>query len=231
MIKQLLAASVAAVTIAGAAGAATLSGTFTVEAVNATGMSGTASQATLANFNAAWAGTDLSPGTPSAFVTSTFTYTGALDFDTRGQGLSGTTISQFLDTGTGSSNEVASFGGLLNSSGSIGSSTATTTFYKFTAVNPQSLDFSIVHDDGVAVFDDNVLLGASVGPNSVLPNPTLIDGFDGGTLSFLYVSTNSDPSVFIVDATTPVPLPAAGFMLLAGLGGLAALRRKKAPTA
>ncbi len=43
------------------------------------------------------------------------------------------------------------------------------------------------------------------------------DGFNGGITSVNYSFNNP----------TPIPLPAAGLLLLAGLGGLAALRRRK----
>jgi hypothetical protein len=45
------------------------------------------------------------------------------------------------------------------------------------------------------------------------PNTTSFDGFDVDAVGVSNVS--------------PIPLPAAGFLLLAGLGGLAAVRRKK----
>lgn len=56
MFKSILIAAVAASTLAGAAGAATLTGRFFVSAVNATGLNTTESRATISNFLAARAG-------------------------------------------------------------------------------------------------------------------------------------------------------------------------------
>lgn len=47
----------------------------------------------------------------------------------------------------------------------------------------------------------------------------------------LNINAFFDPTVSVSYSVAAVPLPATGMMLLAGLGGMAALRRRKAPTA
>ncbi|ABD53713.1 VPLPA-CTERM sorting domain-containing protein [Jannaschia sp. CCS1] len=233
MFKKIVAASIAAVVFAGAAQAVPLSGVFDVVAINVTNASRAQSQATFGNYVDAINGVDTSPNTTSTFETHIFNYDGILDFDTRGEPFSPlTTISQFLSTGTGTLIGMDNtFGSLRNSQGNIDDATATTTFYFFSLKTATPYDLTITHDDGVAVFNNGDLLGGLVGPNAVQPEPTLVNGSVAGDLSFLYVSTNSDPSVFIVDAAevAPVPLPAGAVLLLGALGGLAVVRHRKRP--
>lgn len=228
----LTAASVALLAVATQAGAGTVSnidktsvtGTFSaafnVTAVNVTMLNSAQSQATISNFDAALAGT-LGDGN-EVFASDTFTYDGALDFGTSSG--SSTTIGSFLGSGSGTVDDLdGGFASLINSKGSIGSGTATTTFYLFEAVSDfLGGTFDIAHDDGVRV----VGVGGRSGPNS--ERGTRIEGFEGGSLAFLYVSTNSDPSVLRVDSdVSAVPLPAAAWMLLAGLGAIGVAGRRK----
>lgn len=67
-------------------------------------------------------------------------------------------------------------------------------------------------------------------PASVLPPGNLAAGFTGTRLREI----RGDGDWFSVDnqivhasATTPVPLPATGWMPIAGLGGLAAMHRRR----
>jgi hypothetical protein len=229
------AASTALLFIAGATNAATISGidknsvagtfsaSFNVTAINVTNLNRAQSRATLANYNAALGGS--LGGANGDFNTGTFTYSGALDFGTNVG--SGTTIGSFIGSGTGSSSLDPSslFGQLQNSKGRINNGSATSTFYLFEALGKFTAGtFDIAHDDGMLVLG----VGGVAGPTSV--KGTRVEGFGGGNLSFLYVSTNSDPSAFRVDSdVSVVPLPAAAWMLLAGVAALgAAGRRRKA---
>lgn len=198
------------------AAAATLSGTFTVQVVNKTNLTSAQSQATRANFDTYF-------NAASDNVTKdTFTYTGALDFATFGG--DSTTIAQWLASNVPGTEDInGTVGRLQLSKANINNGTATSTFFLFTLANLGATNFSIDHDDGIAVFDDGVRIGGNNGPTSQVT--TAVNGFNGGKFELLYVATNSNPSVLRVSA---VPVPAAGFLLLGALGGLAALRRRKA---
>lgn len=206
----------------------TFTANFDVTAVNVTNLSRSESEATVANFDAARAGT--LGGADSDSTVESFTYSGPLNFGTKAG--SSTTIGEFINSGVlnGGSTSLdltGSFAGLTNSKGNIDASpaTATTTFYLFQALGGgfTAGAIDIAHDDGVLVLG----AGGTPGPTSLVDTSI---SFGGGALSFLYVSTNSDPSIFRVDSEiSSVPLPAAGWMLLAGLGALgAAARRRKA---
>lgn len=217
------AAVTAASLLVGAANAATLSGTFEVTVVNVLNQSSASSQATMANFDAALlASTD-------GVTSDVFTYTGDLDFGTS-DGTDATTVAGWLASNPDGLSAVsgldADVAALQLSKPNISSGSATTSFFLFDLVAPLGAsDFTIGHDDGVAVFDDGVKIGGNKGPNAF--KTTQVDGFDGGEFSLLYVATNGDPSILNVDAT-PIPLPAGLPLLAAGLGGLLALRRRRA---
>ena len=229
MIERVLTvAAIATLSMTATVQAATLSGLFDVTAVNVTNLDSTESQATVANFDAALL--DTLGGDNSVSVVDSFTYDGDLDFRVGSPQTADFSISQFLDTGTGTVDGLeSSFGDMQLSFPNIGDGTATTTFFFFTLTQDLGAGtFDITHDDGVVAFDDGELLGGNVGPTG--ERNTIIGGFDGGTASFLYVATNGNPSIFEVDTDaelSPVPLPAAGWMLLAGVGGLAAASKRR----
>lgn len=199
------------------ASAATLSGVFNVKVVNQTNLNSAQSQATISNFNTYYnAGAD-------GVNRDMFTYTGDLFF-----GPGAATIATWLATGTpgGVNGLDATVGGKQLSKGNINTGTATTSFFLFEYVgNLIAGDFTIGHDDGVAVLDDDNLLGGFVGPNSF--RVTGVPDFTGGKFELLYVATNNNPSRLEVDFA-PIPLPAGGVLLLTALAGVAALRRRKA---
>ena len=228
--KIFLAAAVAAIVTTGAGQAATLTGAFSVTAVNVTNLDSAQSQATRANFDAALdkanGGTSGFGGMDSVATADSFGYVGPLDFETSNG--SATTITDWLLTGAGASalsGLDGAFGGLTQSKSNINNGSATTTFYLFEAdFSVPAGDFTVRHDDGIAVFEDGGLLGARVGPTSV--KTTMVPGFGGGEFEILYVATNNDPSILEVDVA-PIPLPAAAWMLISAVAGMGFLARKR----
>ncbi len=214
MLKTLVSAAIIAVTVTGAASAATLNGIFSVDIYHRTGANTAQSAANEANL----AG--------STFL-QTITYKGDLDFKTNNGNLS--TIGDWLATGfngvvTGLNALTA---GTQLSASNINNGSAVTTFFDFTATFLSGFDSIIRHDDGITVFDDGTQLATSANPTTVID--TIVNGFDGGTFRLIYAATNNDPSILKVtgdNLPAPVPLPAGMPLILAGLGGLAMLRKR-----
>ena len=225
MFKSILAATAITIGTIGSATAATLSGSFFVEVSHVTNLNSAESQATLSNFNAARAGT--LGGVDSTSTNDLFIYGGSLSFRVPGPQDASQRIDDWLDTGNGVVIGLdTTLGALQLSEANIDDGTAQTTFFLFRRLEPLAAgSFSINHDDGIAVFEDGNLIGGVLGPTS--ETTTVVNGYGGGVLSILYVATNGNPSVFEVDFTpVPVPLPASLPLLLAGVGGLAFLRRR-----
>lgn len=231
MLKKLILTSIAMGFIGAAASAATLSGNFNVTAINVTNLDRQESKATAANFAAALAGGF--GGADSVTTMDTFSYSGDFDFRVEGpQRLLPYTVGAWLQTGTGTSTILDDASGQALAAKQLSfpdvdQATAITTFFLFTSVDTfKAADFSVTHDDGVALVDDGVIIADFKGPNSV--RTSQLDGFDGGTLGFLYVATNGNPSILEIDMSpTPVPLPAGGLLMITGFAAFAAARRRK----
>ncbi|SFT97650.1 VPLPA-CTERM sorting domain-containing protein [Sedimentitalea nanhaiensis] len=217
MKTVLIASAMAAFSIVGSAGAATLNGTFSFDIYQRTDANSAQSEATTGNIAA------------STFLQNV-TYSGDIDFGTFNG--NATTIGDWLGSGvngavSGLTNAVAA---LQLSKSDIGNGTATTTFFDITATFASSFDSIIRHDDGITAFDDGIAYATSAQPTTVID--TIANGFDGGQWRLIYAATNNDPSVLKVTGDnlptpTPVPLPAGGLLLITGMGAVAALRRRK----
>ncbi|QIE54075.1 VPLPA-CTERM sorting domain-containing protein [Pikeienuella piscinae] len=208
-IKHLLAGVVTAAAMVGSAHAAT----FSIDIYNfdANGIEADAA-ATAANVGA-------------QTLLETVSYSGPLDFSVdAANGLS--TIGDFFASGSGSvSGLSAGVAGLTLSSGA-GSSSAvfrTTTFLDITANFASGFYGDIMHDDGISLFDDGILVTAA----SAQPPTTQITtaySFDGGAFRLIYAAANGDPSVLNV---SQVPLPATALLLVGAIGGLGFVSRRR----
>jgi hypothetical protein len=202
-----LAASIAT----GAAQAATVSGTFTIDVYHYdSGGDQNKAYATAGNV-----------ADHSADLVATVTYTGALDFLSHDQS-SSPTISSFLTSNGGSIVSVTNVAGLgLGNLLSSGSYRATTLFDIKADAFDRILDGTgvIHHDDGITFYDDGGATGSYPQPTTqVATNYT----FNGGQFRLVYAAANGDPSVLNVEGTV-VPLPATALLLLSGLAGLLAM--------
>lgn len=220
-MKKLTLAAVAATTMlfAGAADATSyLNGTFSVDIRQRVDVDRDEASATVANFDV-------------ATLLGTITYTGDINFGlTEFVGVdSPSTIRNFLDTNIGGSYSVTSsaVSGFLDkqlSKGSIDDGSAIATFFEFTAPgDDDTIRGTIIHDDGIMMSLDDILVAESGRPTKVISTPFAAGS---GAVNLLYVATNSDPSVLRVEVA-PVPLPAAGGLLVAGLAGLGFLSRRR----
>ena len=170
-------------------------------------------------------------GADTVAITSDFMFEGALDFGTF-DGTDGTTIQQWLNTSVGSTTTWigSDLGDTQLSKDGIGNGTATTSFFYFELVEDLGAgDFIVTHDDGFAIFNGEEAgqnrVGGRNGPTVEVVTEVL--GFEGGVFELLYVATNGDPSVLNVNYdASEIPVPASLPLLMAGIGGLAFMRRR-----
>lgn len=209
-LTTLLAAAVLAVGVALGAAAGPMTGTFTIDVYrgNGGGSIGAAGVQALAT-------NPLITGTPYAVVT----YTGDIDFFLGSGGTN--TIAAFLNSGTGS---YTATGGDLNVQLSAGGFAQTTVLdlYGTTAVG---LTGTVTHDDGIGIYQGNVLVTAVAASAPTSPVGTSYS-LAAGDFRIVYVAANGLPEQLSITAT-PVPEPMSMALLGAGLVGLAGLRRRR----
>jgi hypothetical protein len=162
---------------------------------------------------------------PAGTVSATGTYTGAINFLTNGSGAGSTSlVSDFFNSVAGSSTTGLS---TVLSLPLSAPTFKTVTLFEFTVSG--LVAGSILHDDGVSLFQGGVNLtpGQSAPTVAELAN---FSGLNGGTFTLWYAAGNGNPEQLDLNL---VPLPSTWIMLLTAFSGLAFLlyRRNKAAPA
>ncbi len=202
-LRHTTAIALAAIAIGGAASAATLNGTFNIDIYNFNaGGSSAAAAATPANVTA------------NGPAIASVVYTGDLSFSTAG---GGSTIQDFLVSGGGTILG-PDLSGYSLSTGGFG----TTTLFDITFATAAGISGTISHDDGISLFNNGSLVADSSNPTVQIDTDYALSA---GTVRLIYSAANGDPEILNVDVNE-VPLPAAGWLLFAGLGGIAAMKRR-----
>ncbi len=113
-----------------------------------------------------------------------------------------------------------------------GTGTATYDVEATLAFDPPSASVTSGGSGNVLLLSGNIVAGLLTW-NDVPATLFLADGsevlvdFEGGVGIFLGSSTTTTASVTLESVPAPIPLPASGVLLLAGLGGLSLMRRKR----
>lgn len=199
-----------------------------------------------AGFNAV-AGAMPFTGSPAS---ASFTYTGSLNFDLnqpQNSTNAGDLNSEFFATATNggvgadygitgysgsgnfgdaNANYVAGLAGFLAGSASASSYNWGSFYTIQLGLLAAGTVLTVTHDDGFSIFQNGVRIGSTTaGPTSRITEQVTLDA-TAETILY-YGRQNGSPSVLIVDAVPPpVPLPAAAWLLLSGLGGLGLLGRR-----
>jgi len=180
-------------------------------------------------------------GAASGVATATFNYTGALNFnDTLPQnggasgdlnseffGAASSGISSYAGSGTvasqsaGAIADYSTLGSFLGSSGSASNYQWASWYRIDLGVLAAGTQLSILHDDGVSVYQRGASVGSTVSGATTAVTDTVNLTQAGDTILY-YSRQNGSPSVLDV----AVPEPATIGMMAAGLLGLCFMRRR-----
>lgn len=220
MNRIMIAAAIASVALSGAASAATLNGTYTINIRNFADTDSDPTIVTSTNSAATRTNVD------AVGIDATVQYTGDLNFSvTTGQNVS-TYIDDFLTSGGGSYSILFGDQTFLDTTQlSLGDYSVTTFFEILGSFAGDALNGVITHDDGITLEAVNQTGGVSAPPTSKkITNFTA----DAGEFTLLYAAANGNPSILNVQADiSPVPLPAGAVLLLTGLAGFGVARRRR----
>lgn len=201
-LKALVAAAATVFAFASAASAA-VTGTYTIDIYNFDAGG---------DPNQAYA-TDANVTAHAADLLTTITYTGPIDFQLNIDDPN--TILTFLQSGGGTVSDPTGLDVLMSAS-----DYGTTTLLDITGTITAGMG-QIYHDDGITLYNNDAIVAQYAQPTGVRPTDyTVVDG----TMRLIYSATNNEPERLTM---TRVPVPAAGFLLLGALGGMAAMKRRK----